>query len=100
MKVLLKFLVLLLLFPFVANISLANENSSATEFIEKVFDPAIDADHIIGGAGVGTTKQSVGNFLLKDGLDVSIGKDGINIEKKPSFIIMFTQFILKMTVAI
>lgn len=100
MKFLLKSLVVLILSAFVANVSLANDDSSATEFIEKVFSPAINADHIIGGSSVGTTKKSVGNFLLKDGLEISIGKGGINVEKKPSFVIMFTQFLLKMTVAI
>ena len=80
------------------------DNSSSTDFMQKVFTPSISDGRVIGWEDVGTTKEHVGRFLLRDGTQrkIDIGKWGVSSEfkTKPSFIVKFTQFLLRFTVVL
>ena len=71
------------------------------DFLEQAFEPATQAEAVIGGADrIWSTKRTVGNYLMKWGVTIGIDKDGIEIEKDQSLVVKFTQFLLRMTVVL
>lgn len=84
----------------IANFSSATEGSNNYDLLQQAFDPAIQTQSVIGWDAIGTTTESVGNYVLNGGTDVNITKDWINASKRTSLLIQITRFILRMTVVL
>ncbi len=68
--------------------------------MEQVFSPAIQQEAIVGGNSIGTTKRSVGKYILKEGTTINIGGSDAGIYKRQSLIIQITKFLLRMTMVL
>lgn len=68
--------------------------------MEQVFSPAIQQESIVGGESIGTTKRSVGKYILKEGTTINIGGSDAGIHKRQSLIIQITKFLLIMTMVL
>lgn len=73
------FIFSLLLFTTTCSVWIA-EGSNNEDFLEQAFWPAIYNDAIVGGDTIWTTKKTVGNYVLKDGVEIDV--DAFNIKAK------------------
>lgn len=96
-----KILIFVLFFTlWLSSISFATEGSTSQDFLEQAFSPAIQQDAIVGGDSIGTTKRSVGKYVLKEGTTINIGGSDAGIHKRQSLIIQITKFLLRMTMVL
>lgn len=82
------------------SITSANEGSQSIDLLEQAFTPSIASDTIVGGDSIGTSKRSVGKYVLKEGTQINIWGPNAGIHKRDSLVIQITKFLLRMTMVL
>ena len=90
---------------FWSSFTFATEWSNSEDFVNQAFSISMDADLVVGKWLVWNTKEWVWNFLLKWGTEIDawdIIKDWVHadINKKDSFVVSLTRFIVRFTLVI
>lgn len=81
------------------NSSFAAEGSNAHDLLEQAFNPAIQANSVIGGGDIGTTKDQVGSYVLREGNEISLSLDKwLEKKRRPSLLVQFSKFLLRLTI--
>ena len=81
------------------NPSFATEGSNAHDLLEQAFNPAIQANSVIGGGDIGTTKDQVGSYVLREGNEISLSLDKwLEKKRRPSLLVQFSKFLLRLTI--
>ena len=81
------------------NSSFATEGSNAHDLLEQAFNPAIQANSVIGGGDIGTTKDQVGSYELREGNEISLSLDKwLEKKRRPSLLVQFSKFLLRLTI--
>jgi len=84
------------------NPSFATEGSSAHDLLEQAFNPSIQQNHVIGGGDIGTTKDQVGSYVLREGNNLTLNVEKwskfINNKRRPSLLVQFSKFLLRLTI--
>ena len=76
------------------NLSFATEGSNAHDLLEQAFNPAIQANSVIGGGDIGTTKDQVGSYVLREGNEISLSLDKwLEKKRRPSLLVQFSHFL-------
>ena len=102
MKLFKKFLFLFLLtLPFFGGgFVFAKEWSIQLDFLQQVYDPAIQWKTVVWWERIGTTKQSVWNHVLNWGFEVKCKNLKCKWSTKSSLLVVATQFLVRFTLII
>ncbi len=102
MKLFKKFLFLFLLtLPFFGGgFVFAKEWSNQLDFLQQVYDPAIQWKTVVWWDRIGTTKQSVWNYVLNWGFEVKCKGFKCSWSTKSSLLVVATQFLVRFTLII
>ena len=102
MKLFKKFLFLILLsLPFFGGgFVFAKEWSIQLDFLQQVYDPAIQWKTVVWWERIGTTKQSVWNHVLNWGFEVKCKNLKCKWSTKSSLLVVATQFLVRFTLII
>lgn len=81
------------------NLSFATEGSTAHDLLEQAFNPSIQQNHVIGGGDIGTSKDQVWSYVLREGNEISLSLDKwLEKKRRPSLLVQFSKFLLRLTI--
>lgn len=84
------------------NLSFATEGSTAHDLLEQAFNPSIEQNHVIGGGDIGTSKDQVGSYVLREGNNLTLNVEEwskfINNKRRQSLLVQFSKFLLRLTI--
>ena len=81
------------------NSSFATEGSTAHDLLEQAFNPSIQQNHVIGGGDIGTSKDQVWSYVLREGNEISLSLDKwLEKKRRPSLLVQFSKFLLRLTI--
>ena len=81
------------------NPSFATEGSTAHDLLEQAFNPSIQQNHVIGGGDIGTSKDQVWSYVLREGNEISLSLDKwLEKKRRPSLLVQFSKFLLRLTI--
>ena len=81
------------------NLSFATEGSTAHDLLEQAFNPSIQQNHVIGGGDIGTSKDQVWSYVLREGNEISLSLNKwLEKKRRPSLLVQFSKFLLRLTI--
>lgn len=86
------------------NFSFATEGSNAHDLLEQAFTPAIDSNKVIWGGDIGSTKEQVWSYVLREGNDLKLkfkrgeNEKVVNFQRRTSLLVQISKFLLRLTI--